>query len=183
MYDVIIIGSGPGGYVAAAKAGKAGLKTLVIEKDNLGGICLNRGCIPTKALLSSAQRLLEVKDATSHGIEISGEIEFDWEEIKKRKDKVVSRLNKGIEALFKQSKVEWKQGEATIVNPQQVRVGNETFQAKQLIIATGAQPLRPEIPGLKSLYEDGTAQTAIDMPFIKDIPEKLLIVGNNVNVN
>lgn len=180
MYDVIIIGSGPGGYVAAAKAGKAGLKTLVIEKDNLGGICLNRGCIPTKALLSSAQRLLEVKDATSHGIEISGEIEFDWEEIKKRKDKVVSRLNKGIEALFKQSKVEWKQGEATIVNPQQVRVGNETFQAKQLIIATGAQPLRPEIPGLKSLYEDGTAQTAIDMPLIKEIPEKLLIVGNNV---
>lgn len=180
MYDLIIIGSGPGGYVAAAKAGRAGLKTLVIEKHELGGICLNKGCIPSKALLASAQRVLEVKAAADHGIHISGEIQLNWDEMKQRKDKVVARLNKGIAALFKQSKVEWISGEAQVKNPQTVQVGDEIFETKHLIIATGAQPLRPDIPGLDLLYENKQALSATEMLDIPDIPEKLLIWGKTI---
>ena len=180
MYDLIILGSGPGGYVAAAKAGKAGLKTLVIEKNELGGICLHRGCIPTKALLSSAQRLMEVKDAKSHGIHIEGDIQFSWQEMQKRKDKVVSRLNKGIEALFKQNKVEWIQGEGKTISPNKVQVGSETVSTKHLLIATGAKDLRPDIPGLKELYEQEIAFSSTEILLIKEIPEKLLILGEDV---
>lgn len=180
MYDLIIIGSGPGGYVAAAKAGKAGLKTLVIEKNDLGGICLNSGCIPTKALLASTQRLLDVKGASEHGIKIEGTISYDWKEMQQRKDKVVSRLQKGIQALFKQSQVEWIQGEATVVSPSEVKVGSNTYQTKKLMIATGAKPLRPEIPGLSELFEDKSAYHSNELLFIESIPENLLIVGDNV---
>lgn len=180
MYDLIILGSGPGGYVAAAKAGKAGLKTLVIEKNELGGVCLNRGCIPTKTLLSSAGRLMEIKDAKSHGIHVDGEIYFNWQEMQQRKDKVVSRLQKGIEALFKQSHVEWIKGEGKAINPSTVQVGTETYSTKNLLIATGARDLPPDIPGLMELYQSKTALSATDLLFTKEIPEKLLILGGDV---
>ncbi len=180
MYDLIILGAGPGGYVAAARAGKAGLKTLVIEKEELGGICLNKGCIPAKALLSSAKRLLEVKDAKTHGIHIEGEVSFNWKDMQERKDKLVSRLNKGIESLFKKHGVEWKQGEGVVVSPTEVKVGSEAFQTKHLILATGAKPLRPDIPGLSSLYEEGTALSSTEILFIEEIPKNLLIAGDNV---
>lgn len=180
MYDLIIIGSGPGGYVAAAKAGKAGLKTLVIEREELGGICLNKGCIPTKALLASTQRLQEIRDAKEHGIVIDGEISVDWPAMQKRKDKVVSRLNKGIEALFKQSKVEWKQGEAEVLSPTEIKVGSETFKTKKLILATGAKQHHPDIKGLSELYEKKQALTATEMLLVDDIPEKLVILGDDV---
>ena len=179
MYDLIILGSGPGGYVAAAKAGKAGLKTLVIEKNELGGICLNSGCIPTKTLLASAERLVDIQDAKTHGITVSGEVTFDWPNMQERKDKVVSRLNKGIEALFKQAKVEWKQGEGTVISPTEVMVGGDTFQTKNLIIATGATPLRPDIPGLLTLYDQGTALSPTELLFIQEVPKKLLLVGDH----
>ena len=179
-YDLIIIGAGPGGYVAAAKAGRAGLKTLVIEQTALGGICLNRGCIPSKALLASAQRLLEVKDAAAYGIKVAGEIEVDWPQMQLRKDKVVARLNKGIEALFKQNKVEWQIGEAKVVSPTEVQVGSDTFSTKHIILATGAKPHHPDIPGLSELIDNGSALSATEILFIEQIPEKLLILGDNI---
>lgn len=179
-YDLIIIGAGPGGYVAAAKAGRAGLKTLVIEQTALGGICLNRGCIPSKALLASAQRLLEVKDAAAYGIKVAGEIEVDWPQMQLRKDKVVARLNKGIEALFKQNKVEWQIGEAKVVSPTEVQVGPDTFSTKHIILATGAKPHHPDIPGLSQLIDSGVALSATEILFIERIPEKLLILGDNI---
>lgn len=180
MYDLIIIGSGPGGYVAAAKAGKAGLKTLVIEKNELGGICLNSGCIPTKALLASSRRLLDIKEAAEHGIKIDGDITFDWPAMQKRKDKVVSRLQKGIQALFKQSQVEWVQGEARLISPTEVKVDDKSYRTKKLMIATGAKPVHPEIPGLAELFEDKIAYSANELLFIEQVPEKLLILGDNV---
>lgn len=182
MYDVIILGAGPGGYVAAARAGNAGLKTLVIEKNALGGICLNSGCIPTKSLLASAQRLLEVKDAALHGIRIEGDITFDWAEMQQRKDKIVSRLTKGIETLFKQSGVQWIKGEAKVLRPTEVQVGEETFTAKHLIIGTGATPFKPDIEGLRALYENGSALSPTEILFIEKVPQKLLILGDNVFV-
>jgi dihydrolipoamide dehydrogenase len=180
MYDVIILGSGPGGYVAAAKAGKAGLKTLVIEKASLGGVCLNTGCIPAKAMLASAQRYQEVKDAAAHGIHISGEITFDWSEMQKRKDKVVTRLNKGIQALFKQSHVEWQIGEASVLSPTEVQVGSDTFHTKHIILATGAKPHYPDIPGLSQLIDSKNALSPTEILSLEKIPQKLLILGDNI---
>lgn len=180
MYDLIVIGAGPGGYVAAAKAAREGLKTLVIEKDALGGICLNKGCIPAKTLLSSAKRLQDVRDAKTHGVKIDGEISFDWKEMQKRKDRLVSRLNKGIETLFKQSGAEWKIGEAKVLSPNKVQLGEETFETKNLLLATGAKALKPQIPGMDSLYKEGIAKTAAEILFLEEIPKKLLILGDNV---
>lgn len=180
MYDVILIGAGPGGYVAAIKAGQLGLKTLVIEKNELGGVCLHSGCIPTKALLSSAARLLEIKDAKSHGISVQGEIEADWAAMQVRKDKVVDRLTKGIAALFKQNKVEWKQAEAEVISPGEVRAGDERFQTRHLIIATGAHAVDPDLPGLDALKKSGAAVGPTELLFSKEIPKRLLIAGDNV---
>lgn len=180
MYDVIIIGSGPGGYVAAAKAGRAGRKTLVIEKNDLGGVCLHQGCIPSKAMLSSAKRLEDVKDSKAHGIDIQGEISFDWKEMVERKDKVVSRLNKGIANLFRQSKVEWKRGEAQIISPTEVKLGDETFSTKNIIIATGSHLVVPEIPGLESLIQEKVAKSATEILSLEEVPKRLLILGDNV---
>lgn len=180
MYDIIILGSGPGGYVAAAKAGKAGLKTLVIEKNELGGVCLNSGCIPAKTMLSSAKQYLDVKDAKIHGIHVDGDISFSWSEMQDRKNKTVSRLNKGIASLFKQSGVEWIQGEGKVLSPTEVEVAGEKYQANNLIIATGAKPSRPDIPGLSALYDSGVAKAATEILFIEEVPKELLIVGDNV---
>lgn len=180
MYDVIIIGSGPGGYVAAAKAGRAGLKTLVIEKNDLGGVCLHHGCIPSKAMLSSAKRLEDVKEARAHGIHVQGEISFDWQEMKDRKDKVLSRLNKGIANLFKQSKVEWKRGEAQIISPKEVKVGDESFSTNNILIATGSHLVVPEIPGLESLIQENRAKSATEILTVEEVPKRLLLLGDNV---
>ncbi len=180
MYDVILIGAGPGGYVAAVKAGQLGLKTLVIEKKELGGVCLHSGCIPTKALLASAGRLVDVKDAKTHGILLSEDPKVDWKEMQKRKDKVVDRLTKGIASLFKQNKVEWKQGEAEVLSPGEVRIGEERFKTKHLILATGARARVPELPGLDALFRDKTALLPTELLFVEDIPKKLVIVGDNV---
>lgn len=180
MYDLIILGSGPGGYVTAAKAGQAGLKVLVIEKDELGGICLNTGCIPTKAVLASAKQYLDMLDAKSHGITIDGTVSYNWQEMIARKDKVVSRLTKGIQSLFKLSKVEWVQGTGEVLSPTEVKVGSETYQTKHLIIATGAKPRIPDIPGLKDLFDSGKAKTSTQMLTVENVPEKLVILGDNV---
>lgn len=179
MYDVIIIGAGPGGYVAATKAGSLGLKTLVIEKNRLGGVCLHEGCIPTKALLASAGRLLAVRDAKTHGISVSEPV-FDWAAMQKRKDKVVDRLTKGIASLFKMHQVEWKEGEAEVIDANTVRLGEEEIQTRHIILATGAHPVRPDIPGLSALFDKGSAKLPTELLSIEAIPNKLLIIGDNV---
>jgi len=143
-FDLIIIGSGPGGYVAGIRAGQLGLKTAVVEKDpKLGGTCLHRGCIPTKALLHTASVLDEIREAGGLGIDV-GEPKLDIGRAQERKRKVVDSNARGIEGLFKKNKVTWLQGLGRVTGAHDVEVegkdGKATYGAKHILIATGSVP-------------------------------------------
>ncbi len=142
-YDIIIIGSGPGGYVAAIRAGQLGLKTAIIEKEFLGGTCLNVGCIPTKALLRSAEVLTTARDARQFGI-VAGDIQLDLPAVIARKDKIVLERRRGVEALMAKNKATVYSGTGSIAAPGKVVVtgkdGKQELAAKAIIIATGSAP-------------------------------------------
>ena len=151
--DVAIIGGGPGGYVAAIRAGQLGLNTVCIEYDKtLGGTCVNVGCIPSKALLSSSEHYEFARlHAAEHGVVI-GDVKLDLATMMKRKDDVVGKNTKGIEYLFKKNKVTWVRGRGTLKKGNVVDVAltdgkTETYNAKNVIIATGSVPI--ELPFLK----------------------------------
>ena len=141
-YDVIIIGSGPAGYVAAIRAGQTGLKTALIEKEQVGGMCLNWGCIPTKAILESAKKFIAVKNAASFGIEGIEEkkLSLDWKKVIKRSDRIVKRLTGGVSFLLKKNGVEVITGEAAIKSNTTVAVENRLLTTQHIIIATGSRP-------------------------------------------
>lgn len=144
MYDVIVIGSGPGGYVAAIRASQLGLNTAVVERSELGGVCLNWGCIPTKALLKSVQALHYAKDSIEYGFEITGEIKPNLEKIVERSRGVANGMSRGIDFLFKKNKVNVITGNGKIKSAGEVEVTSENgdvtvYQAKNIIIATGAR--------------------------------------------
>src|SRR5262245_39689610 len=141
-FDVAIIGTGPGGYVAAIRAGQLGLKTAVIEKDSrYGGTCLLRGCIPTKALLRDAHLFQELKRASQQGLFKTGEIVFDFSKIQDRKDDVVDKMAKGVDFLFRKNKVTVFKGYGLVASPNKIIVkgdgGPNEVTAKNIIIATG----------------------------------------------
>ena len=144
QYDVVIIGSGPGGYVAAIRAGQLGLKTAVVEKDpKLGGACLHVGCIPTKALLFNAEVLDLFQNAKEYGITCQG-FSLDWAAVQARKDRIVRKLSKGIEYLFKKNNVEWIGGRGSIVGPGSLKVEvpdgkSLRIEAKHIVLATGSE--------------------------------------------
>ena len=177
-YDIAIIGSGPGGYVAAIRAGQLGQKTVVIEKDDkLGGTCLHVGCIPTKALLFDAEIYDYFKNAKEYGIECKG-FSVDWAAVQARKAKVVTKLSKGIEFLFKKNKVEWIRGTGRIAGPGKISVtdpkgvANE-IAAKNIIVATGSEAKM--MPGLEA---DGKIiLTNKEILSLKEIPKSMLIIG------
>jgi len=141
-YDVIVIGSGPGGYVAAIRAGQLGMKTALVERGRIGGMCLNWGCIPTKALLESAKRLRAVREAADFGVDgIDGSaLAFNWGTALKRANRIVGRLTKGIGFLLKKNGVEWIEGTASIAGEKEVRVDNRLLKGEHIIIATGSRP-------------------------------------------
>lgn len=143
VYDIIIIGSGPGGYVAAIRAGQLGLRTAIVEKEHLGGTCLNVGCIPTKALLRSAEVLTTARDARQFGV-LAGDVQLDLAAVQARKDKIVLERRKGVEALMQKNKAAIYAGTGSIVAPGVVRVagkdGQRELTAKTIIIATGSAP-------------------------------------------
>ena len=143
-YDCVVIGSGPGGYVAAIRAAQLGLKTAVIEKDRVGGRCLNYACIPAKAVLRVADVLSEVRDAGDFGIKVS-EPEVDFAAVSARREKVVSTLTGGVSGLFKKNKIDLIEGEASLAGSGAVVVGGEQISAKTILLATGSVPL--PIPG------------------------------------
>jgi len=174
-YDIIIIGAGPGGYVAALYAAGFGKKVLVIEKGRLGGVCLNCGCIPTKTLLESVKVLNYAKHAKDFGIDIPS-CDANYLNIKRRKDEVVNRLRSGIESLFKAKKIELKIGSGRLVDRNVVEVNGERFEAGFIIIATGTNPM--QIPNFKFNNKILSSASVLNL---EALPKKMLIIGGGVN--
>ena len=183
IYDLIIIGGGPAGYLAAERAGHAGLNTLLIEKRFVGGVCLNEGCIPSKALLYSAKIYDSVKYGEKYGV-TAANVTFNHETVIARKNKVVKTLVTGIKAKLKTNNVTVVEGlgEITGRNSEgyEVKAGNEKYTAKRLLIATGSMPVIPPISGVKEGMEKGYVLTNREILDIKSIPASLVIVGGGV---
>ena len=182
-YDLIVLGGGPGGYLAAERAGHAGLKTLLIEKRFLGGVCLNEGCVPSKALLYSAKIYDYARFSEHYGV-TCGDVKFDHKAVIERKKKVVNTLVSGIKAQMRANKVTVVEGEGKIVGKEgedyAVKVGDETYTGKRLIIATGSMPVMPPIPGVKECFEAGTVLTNREILDLEEVPAELVIVGGGV---
>ncbi|RAJ02292.1 dihydrolipoamide dehydrogenase [Chitinophaga skermanii] len=177
-YDVIVIGSGPGGYVAAIRASQLGLKTAIVERESLGGICLNWGCIPTKALLKSAQVLEYIQHSKDYGVTV-GDAKADFDAIVKRSRGVADKMSKGVQFLMKKNKIDVILGFGKLKSKTQVEVTDKdgkatTYDAKHIILATGARAR--ELPNLKI---DGTSvigyREALVMP---KQPKSMIVVGS-----
>lgn len=175
-YDVIIIGSGPAGYVAAIRAGQMGLKTAVVEKESLGGMCLNWGCIPTKALLESARRFHSLKDASKFGIDgiKQNELSFHWGNAYKRARNIITRLNRGIEFLFKKNGIDWLEGEAAIEGEHQVKVKDKIYEGANILLATGSRA--EDVP---LAVDDGILLGVDELFDRKELPQMPLVVGED----
>lgn len=177
---IIILGGGPGGYVAAIRAAQLGAQAVVVEKNELGGTCLNRGCIPTKALVAAAETLAKVKHAQEFGIEIDG-YSVNLSQMMERKNKVVEKLVTGIHFLFKKNKVQLIKGTGKLVSPTQVEVTKpdgvkETIAGDAIIIATGSEPATIAALG----YDGERVYTSNEALQLTEIPRRLLIIGGGV---
>ena len=178
--DVVIIGGGPGGYVSAIKAAHLGLKAVLVEKDKLGGVCLNRGCIPTKALVSTAELLNHLQRAGEFGIQVK-DYSIDFPAIMKRKDLITQRLSSGVGQLMKANQVRVARGEGKIIEPGKVEVTNtagekELIKTKNIIIATGSKVMKLPIPGIDS---EGVI-TSDEALSLSELPSRMLIIGGGV---
>ncbi len=183
IYDVAIVGSGPAGYTAAIRAGQLGLKVALIEKESkLGGTCLHVGCIPTKALLFSAEVFDHIKDAKEYGIEVAAGSKPNWPAVQERKDKIIAKHAKGLEFLMKKNKVTVVNGWGRLTGPAQggvhtVEVDNngqkQQVKAKNLLLAFGS--VARMLPGLKA---DDRILTNIEILSLKDIPKSIVIIGS-----
>ncbi|MDO8059311.1 dihydrolipoyl dehydrogenase ['Crotalaria aegyptiaca' phytoplasma] len=181
IYDILVIGGGPGGYVAAIKAAQLGAKVALIEKHKIGGICLNYGCIPTKAFLKSAKVWDLCKNASQFGLNNIENISFDWKSILQRKDKIVKTLTNGIAFLLKKNKsIDFYFGSAEVVNAYQIVVNNQILKTKKLIIATGSHAFIPPIPGAKESYLDKYLYTSKELVQLETFPKKIIIIGGGI---
>ncbi|MEG1332042.1 MAG: dihydrolipoyl dehydrogenase [Bacteroides sp.] len=174
-YQLIIIGGGPAGYTAAEAAGKAGLSVLLIEKQNLGGVCLNEGCIPTKTLLYSAKTYDGARHASKYAVTVS-EVSFDLPKIIARKAKVVRKLVLGVKAKLTAHNVTILAGEAQIVDKNHVTCAGEVYECENLLLCTGSETFVPPIPGVQTV-DYWTHREALDS---KELPESLVVVGGGV---
>ncbi len=177
-YDILILGSGPGGYVAAIRAAQLNFKVAVIEKAEIGGVCLNWGCIPTKSLLKSSQVLNYLKHSENYGISINGEINPDFEKIIGRSRDVAAGMSKGVQYLFKKNKIEVIQGEGKLIDKNTIRVKTENddidVKADKIIIATGARS--KNLPNIK---QDGKKIIGYrEALTLSKLPESMIIVGS-----
>ena len=174
-YQLIIIGGGPAGYTAAEAAGKAGLSVLLIEKQNLGGVCLNEGCIPTKTLLYSAKTYDGARHASKYAVTVP-EVSFDLPKIIARKAKVVRKLVLGVKAKLTAHNVTILAGEAQIVDKNHVTCAGEVYECENLLLCTGSETFVPPIPGVQTV-DYWTHREALDS---KELPESLVVVGGGV---
>lgn len=183
LYDLLILGGGPGGYTAAERAGQAGLKVALFEKDALGGVCLNEGCIPTKTMLNSAKLYDHANNSEVFAVK-SLEVSFDQAQVVKRKNKVVKTLIGGVKAKMKNSGVEVIKAEASIRGKEddlfRVDALNEKHLGKNLLIATGSVPIVPPIPGLEEGLESGFVVTNKGILDLEEIPGKMTVIGGGV---
>ncbi|MCB0172115.1 MAG: dihydrolipoyl dehydrogenase [Anaerolineae bacterium] len=174
-YDLIVIGAGPGGYIAAERAGAKGKKAVLIEKEHLGGVCLNRGCIPSKTLLYSAKLFTQARHSQVYGVYVENSY-FDLSQVMARKQKTVETLRRGIAFQMKRHHVEVVQGEATLVDRHTVQVNGSQYRADNIIIATGSSPIQPPIPGADQPH----VLTSDQILDIDALPESLVIIGGGV---
>ncbi len=179
--DLIVIGSGPGGYHAAIRAAQLGASVICVEREYLGGTCLNWGCIPSKAMIAAAERLHHVKHAADFGVLVNGDVTVNFEKLMAHKEKVVLTERGGIGMLFKKNKIRHVEGFASFTDAHTISVDKDgvktSLRAKNFIIATGATAIRPNIPGLGDAGRDQgiwTSDDAVTAPFI---PKRLLILG------
>lgn len=179
-FDIAIIGGGPAGYNAAEKAASNGLKTVLFEKNAIGGVCLNEGCIPTKTLLYSAKTLDSIKSAAKYGITIDGEPSFDLPKIISRKDKVVKKLTAGVSAKLGFNGVTVVQGVANILGEENGNIsisgGDNTYTVKYILLCTGSETIIPPIKGLSEV-DYWTSKEALES---KELPKSLAIIGGGV---
>ncbi|MBC8171704.1 MAG: dihydrolipoyl dehydrogenase [Anaerolineae bacterium] len=171
-YDLIIIGAGPGGYIAAERAGAQGKKVLLIEKAQPGGVCLNRGCIPTKALLASAKLYAQMQNAAKFGVMVENP-RFDFSTALARKDRIVQTLREGVVYQMERRGVDLLTGIATFVDRRTIEVNGTPYQADHIIIATGSTSLRPKLPGV-DLPHVLTLPQSLE---ITTLPEKMVMIG------
>lgn len=175
--NIVIIGGGPGGYVAAIRAAQRGAQVVLIEKEALGGTCLNRGCVPTKALLQSADILTEIRNAATFGISVDG-ASLDFSAVMKRKDAVVRRLAAGVNSLMRKNKIKVIEGTGTFIDAKTVGIsgGSNKINADSIIIATGSEP--STIP-VKGIDEPGVI-TSNEALTLEQLPKSIVIIGGGV---
>ena len=174
-YDFAVIGAGPAGYVAAKKAAASGLKTLLVEKSKLGGVCLNEGCVPSKTLLQAAKTYHHAKHGSIFGVEVEG-LSFDFPKAHAHKNQVMDKMRSGIAGLMKKHKVDVVEGEATLLPGLAVSINGETHEADNILLCTGSSPSVPPIPGIDSEH-------VVDSTGIlnrETLPDHLIVVGGGV---
>ncbi len=178
-YDLFIIGAGPGGYEAAFYAAELGMKVAIAEKDRVGGTCLNRGCIPTKALMHSSDVYRDAAHGADLGVEVEG-LHANRKRIGERKDEVLDTLRNGIQGLIKKKKIDLIEGEAMVADAHKVVVNGETYDADKILIAAGSKPFAPPIPGhdLPGVID---STELIDMGG-EEIPEFVIIGGGVIGI-
>src|SRR5699024_7317307 len=178
-YNLAIIGAGPGGYVATIRAAKEGLRVALVSGGDLGGTCLNRGCIPSKTMLKHAEVIEEIKGAKTYGITVN-DFSFSIKDMVSRKTKVVKTLQNGIKSLMKQNKIDVFDGMGTVKEDKTVTIasasGSETIQADNVMLANGSKPLVPGLPGIDEI-DYYTSDTIFD---IEEVPGHLVIMGGGV---
>ena len=183
IYDLIVLGGGPGGYNAAECAAHAGMKTLLIEERALGGVCLNEGCIPTKTLLNSAKLYLGALHSEAFGVTVSG-ASLDHKKVVERKGKVVKTLVSGVAAKMRGAGVEVVSASGKITGKSAdgftVEAGGKAYTATKLLICTGSEAVIPPVPGLREGYADGLCLTNREILDLDTVPEKLVVIGGGV---
>jgi dihydrolipoamide dehydrogenase len=175
MYDLAVIGAGPAGFSAASYAAKIGFKTALIERDSLGGTCLNYGCIPTKAILNTTKLFSQFKKSAKFGITV-GAPSLDLARLNQRKNEVVSQLRSGLEFLIKSNKIDFLKGEAEIISPSQVKTDEKILEARCILIATGSRPM--ELAKIK--FDGHSIISSTEALSLSEMPKKALIIGGGV---
>ena len=174
MYDIIVIGSGPGGYVAAIRASQLGKRVAIVEKAELGGVCLNWGCIPTKALLKSAQVYSYCRNAAHYGVALEGEVKPDFEKIVARSRTVAETMSKGVAFLVKKNNIDVIKGFGRIAEAGKVEVDGTIYEAQNIILATGARPREMAFMPIDGQHVI-TSREALTLP---KLPETMIVVGS-----